>query len=336
MSQITRREFLKIFGLTAAGAAAWKLGIPALSAGLVEVSVSRMLMGTVVNLTVVGEDRAEAETAVAATLDEMRGLERVLSRHQAESELSRLNRLGLLDGASAPLLAVLQQARQVSEQTAGAFDVTVKPLLDLYHTAQRKGTLPDGAALATVLPLVDYRNLLIGGSRVSFTQTGMRVTLDGIGKGYIVDEGTRVLRAHGFQNVLVEAGGDLLAAGVKEPGSPWTLGVQPPRTRAGGLVARFRLQDRAVATSGDYMQPFTPDFSQHHILDPRRGTSPPALSSASVVADTACRADALSTAVMVLGPDEGLALVERLPGVEVLLITKDGDVRRSAAFPSTT
>lgn len=336
MSQITRRQFLKIFGLTAAGAAAWKLGVPALNAGLAEVSVSRMLMGTVVNLTVVGEDRAAAESAVAATLDHMRELERVLSRHQAQSELSRLNRAGSLDDASATLLAVLQQAQLVSEQSGGAFDVTVKPLLDLYQGAHKDGALPDDAALATVLPLVDYRNLRFDGRRVSLARPGMQVTVDAIGKGYIVDEGTRVLRAHGFPNVLVEAGGDLLAAGVKEPGSPWTLGVQPPRSGAEGLVARFHVQDRAVATSGDYMQSFTPDFSQHHILDPRRGISPPALSSVSVVADDACHADALSTAVMVLGPEAGLALVERLPGVEALLITKDGEVRRSSAFPSLT
>ncbi|HSM57501.1 MAG TPA: FAD:protein FMN transferase, partial [Candidatus Sulfomarinibacteraceae bacterium] len=108
---------------------------------------------------------------------------------------------------------------------------------------------------------------------------------------------------------------------------------QPPRAGA-GVVARFRLQDRAVATSGDYMQPFTPDFSQHHILDPRRGLSPPALSSVSVVADTACTADALSTALMVLGPGEGLQLVERLPGVEALVVTKSGETRRSSAFPA--
>lgn len=83
------------------------------------------------------------------------------------------------------------------------------------------------------------------------------------------------------------------------------------------------------------MQPFTPDFSQHHILDPRHGVSPPALSSVTVVAYSACMADALSTAVMVLGPDAGLALVERLPGVEALLVTKNGRVQRSLVFPST-
>jgi thiamine biosynthesis lipoprotein len=132
----------------------------------------------------------------------------------------------------------------------------------------------------------------------------------------------------------VEAGGDLLAAGAKGDGSPWSLGVQPPRAGTGDVAARFRVTDRAVATSGDYMQPFTPDLSQHHILDPRQGISPPALSSVSVAADTACQADALSTALMVLGPAKGLALIERLPGAETLLITKEGMIHRSSGFPS--
>ncbi|MFW5943170.1 MAG: FAD:protein FMN transferase [Chloroflexota bacterium] len=334
MERMTRRDFLKIVGLTAGGAAAWKLGIEPRLADLVEVAVSRTLMGTVVNLTVIGEDRAAAEAAVAETLDHMGALEAVLSRHQAQSDLSRLNREGLLDNAGRPLLEVLQQARQVSEQSGGAFDVTVKPLLDLYQAGQEKGALPSRRQISLALPLVNYRQIQVDGSRLSFAHEGMGVTLDGIGKGYIVDQGTAVLRRLGFPNVLVEAGGDLMAAGVKEPGSAWTLGVQPPRAGGNSVAARFRLTDRAVATSGDYMQPFTPDFSQHHILDPRRGLSPPALSSVSVVADTACAADAWSTALMVLGPDEGLQLVERLPGVEALVVTKNGETRRSSAFPA--
>lgn len=334
MSQISRRDFLKIFGLTAAGAAAWKLGVPALQAGLVEVSMSRVLMGTVVNLTVVGESKAAGEQALVASLDHMRSLESALSRHQPQSELSRLNATGSLAEASDGLLAVLRRAQQVSAQTGGAFDVTVKPLLDLYRAAQRDGGLPADSQLAAVLPLVDYRNLLMSGRRVAFARQGMGITLDGIGKGYIVDEGTQALRQHGFENVLVEAGGDLLASGVKAPGSPWMLGVQPPRSGAGTMAARFHVQDRAVATSGDYMQPFTPDFSRHHILDPRRGVSPPALSSVSVVAGSGAMADALSTAVMVMGPQEGLRLIERWPDVEALLITKAGDVYRSSAFPA--
>ncbi|HSM57183.1 MAG TPA: FAD:protein FMN transferase, partial [Candidatus Sulfomarinibacteraceae bacterium] len=241
---MTRRDFLKIIGLTAGGAAAWKLGIEPRLADLAEVSVSRTLMGTVVNLTVIGEDRRAAEAAVAATLDHMSALEAVLSRHQAQSELSRLNRDGALDNASGPLLDVLQQGRQVSEQTGGAFDVTVKPLLDLYQAAQGNGALPSRRQISLALPLVNYRQLQHSGSRLAFAHEGMGVTLDGIGKGYIVDQGVTVLRRRGFSNVLVEAGGDLMASGVREPGSAWTLGVQPPRAGA-GVVARFRLQDRA-------------------------------------------------------------------------------------------
>ena len=103
----------------------------------------------------------------------------------------------------------------------------------------------------------------------------MGITLDGIGKGYIVDAGTAVLREHGFSNVLVEAGGDLMASGKKEAAQPWRVGVQPPRPQTDKVLARFNLNNQAAATSGDYMQPFSADLSQHHILDPRTGYSAP-------------------------------------------------------------
>ena len=115
----------------------------------------------------------------------------------------------------------------------------------------------------------------------------MGITLDGIAKGYIVDEGVAVLKQAGFDNILVEAGGDLAASGLKEAALPWQIGIQAPRQGHSSLLGKFAVRDQAIATSGDYMQPFTPDLSQHHILDPRAGYSAPELASATVVAPSA-------------------------------------------------
>jgi thiamine biosynthesis lipoprotein len=160
----------------------------------------------------------------------------------------------------------------------------------------------------------------------------MSITLDGIAKGYIVDQGVAVLKDFGFQDVLVEAGGDLLASGEKSPSSLWKIGIKSPRQEQGGIIARFSIRDRAVATSGDYLQPFVRDLSQHHLLDPRTGYSSPRLASASVLAKTATFADGLATAVMVLGPEAGLALIEELSGCEAYLVTKNLQTFQSKGF----
>ena len=161
----------------------------------------------------------------------------------------------------------------------------------------------------------------------------MQITLDGIGKGYVVDRGVDVLRQRGFGSVFGEAGGDLVAGGEPGPGDPWRIGIRSPR-RPLSLQARFDTRDRAVATSGDYMQPFAADYSQHHILDPRTGYSAPELASSTVVAGDAATADALATLVMVLGPVRGRALLEDLPDCEGYLIRKDLAVVQTSGFGS--
>lgn len=316
---------MQIVGATAVAGAAWQLGVRGWQTGLASVSVSRVLMGTVVNLTVLGEDRAAAETAVTATLDHMSDLESILSRHQPGSELSQLNQHGRVANASQPLLDLLQQARQLSEQTGGAFDISVKPLSDVYQAHAKRGELPSAATVARTLPLVDYRAVQVNGRDIQLARSGMGITLDGIGKGYIVDAGTAVLKQHGFVNVLVEAGGDLMASGVNSRQQAWRIGLQPPRPQVETSTARFSLHNQAAATSGDYMQPFTADLSQHHILDPRTGYSAPEFASVTVIAPSAMLADGLATAVMVMGED-GLALVEHMAGCEALAVTKDGSV----------
>lgn len=330
---MSRREFLRIIGVgSVAGGIGLKLGLDPLPRAQA-VSETRVLMGTLVHLTLITEDRQAGETAVRACLDHMQTLEAILSRHRADSQLSRLNRDGVLEGASAHLVEVLRAAQRVSLATGGAFDVTVKPLVDLYQAGVLRGaSLPGHTELEEALARVGYERLVIEEGRIAFATPGMGVTLDGIAKGYIVDEGAAQLRAHGFENVLVEAGGDLMGAGVKLSDAPWHIAIQAPR-RAELLPRRTILvMNRAIATSGDYMQPYTPDLSVHHILDPRTGVSSPALASATVSAPACSLADALATALMVLGPQEGLAVLERFPDTEAYLVGKELEIWQSPGF----
>lgn len=329
---LNRRQFLRIVGISGAAGLALKLGA-ALPPRLTTVSESRLLMGTIVNLTLVTDNRAAAENAITACLDHMAGLENILSRHRPDSQLSQLNRVGVIDSPDNHLVYLLGEATRIAALTDGAFDITVKPLVDLYeHAARATGTLPAQSAINDTLALVGYRGVEITAERIAFQQPGMAVTLDGIAKGYIVDEGIRVLAAHEFTNVLIEAGGDLAAYGQKTAERPWRIGLQNPRGTGDGTGHSFTVTDLAVATSGDYMQPYVADFHEHHILDPRSGHSAPALASVTVTAPSCLLADALATALMVMPPTEGLVLLESQPGCEGYLIGKDLQTSQTAGF----
>jgi len=326
----SRRSVLRILAVAAGGVVAWRFGRWARSAE--PIVRSRALLGTWVHLTVVGTDREEAAAAADRALGRMYGLERLLSRHRPDSELSRLNDAGRIDGASDALLDVLHLAENVSSIGEGAFDVTIAPVLELHRRHQaRTGRPPDASEIERMLEYVDHRGVRVDGRRVMLARPGMRLTLDGIGKGYVVDRAVDELRSCGFDNVLVDAGGDLVAGGNRGDDRPWRIGVRHPRPGA-SLVGRFEARGVAVATSGDYMQPFTSDYALHHILDPRTGFSAPELASSTVVAPDAATADALATLIMVLGPRRGRALLEELPGCEGYFLTKRLEETRTSGF----
>ncbi|MFH2040334.1 MAG: FAD:protein FMN transferase [Chloroflexota bacterium] len=326
--KISRHQFLQIIAVSGAAGVAFKFGFESLTADQV-ISETRLLMGTIVNLTLVGPDPRSSAMAVNACLDRMTELEAVLSRFKPDSQLSRLNQVGMVSDIHPAFLTLVKQSLELSRLTDGAFDITVKPLLDLYQATP--GVLPTSRQIEQALEIVDYGLLDVSDDRIAFLHPGMSITLDGIAKGFIVDEGVTVLKGLGFENVMVEAGGDLMGLGQKATRSPWKIGVQAPRSDMGSLMATFDVQNQAVATSGDYMQSFTPDFVNHHIIDPRIGHSSPELASASVTALTVAMADGLATAVMVMGRT-GLGLIEQMAGYEAFAITKELTELKTSGF----
>jgi len=177
---------------------------------------------------------------------------------------------------------------------------------------------------------VDWRQVEVGPRRISL-RPGMAVTLNGIAQGFAADRVREVLRAHGVRHALVDAG-EFHGMGRKPDGDAWRVGVQHPR-RPDAWAALAALEDRFLATSGDYATPFSDDFKSHHIFDPSTGRSPEELASATILAPSGLEADALSTAVFVLGGRKGLALAASRPGVDALLIRKDGTELRTPNFP---
>lgn len=323
---LSRRHFLQITAVATAVSAAYLGGrLRPFKRRVVAQRETRTLMGTVINLALITDDSLEAQKAIAVTFAEMERLITLFDHRQPHSPLARLNRTGTLAAPPPELADLITQAQQYSALTGGAFDISVKPLLDAYRAG-----LPNADSQRF---LVDYRQIQNDGRQISLGLPGMSLTLDGIAKGRVVDGATAVLQNHGFHNILVEAGGDLMGLGSRADGRPWQVGLNHPRPTAHSLLGVLPLSMQAMATSGDYMHAFSQNYDQHHIINPRTGLSPTDLASVTVIAPSATDADALSTALMVMGSEAGLALAARLPHVEALVITKTLEMRQTAGFP---
>ena len=328
-----RRRFLRIAAVGGLGVA---FGGSALSelvrrARLREVRVTRTQLGTRVSLSVVHRDSDVARAWVEKTFAEIERLEGILSRHRRQTPLARLNRNGVLPDPPPELGTVVERALEWAKFTGGAFDPTVAPLLALYETSAARGTFPSPEAVERVRQGVGWEGISTDTSSIALARQGMSLTLDGIAKGYVVDQAVATLAAAGADRVMVNAGGDLASRGARSGADPWQVGVQDPQNTRGTLGV-LRLRGEALATSGDYIHNFTPDRALHHILDPRTGASPLEASGVTVLAPTAMDADALSTAVFVLGPDEGIILLDQVDGVEGLVVTKAGAQRATRGF----
>jgi FAD:protein FMN transferase len=300
-------------------------------AGLHRVRETRTRMGTVVTLTVVHPEEGAARAMIGAAFTEMDRLEGILSRHRLETPVTALNTHGHLDAPPSELVSVLTEARRVSVATGGAFDVTIAPLLELYEASFRtRGAPPTETDVDRLRHLVDFRGIDFSHDRITLAHPGVSITLDGIAKGFIVDRTMDVLLQHGAERVLVNAGGDMSSRDLSGDES-WTVGIQDPDDER-GTVGLVRLAGRCIATSGDYMRSFTNDRTHHHIIDPRSGLSPVESASVSVIERSAMAADAWSTALLVLGPAEGLVALGRAPGPEAMFVGKNGVLRATPGF----
>jgi FAD:protein FMN transferase len=287
---------------------------------------TRFLMDTVCTVQVQG---GEGERLAERALDRMEALDHKLNALDPTSPLHAFNHEGRpIDDPE--ILSVMRTALRVSAETGGAFDVTVFPLVEAWGFYGDAPRVPEPGALAESLARVGYLQLEL--TETALTRSGDRAAIDlgGIGKGYAIQAAVEVLRSAGARAALVDAGGDLYALGQPE-GRLWRVGVRDPR--GDGVIAIFGVADRAVVTSGDYERVFQQDGRRyHHILDPRTGLPARGLTSVTIVSRDAVLADALATAVFVLGRVEGLALVERLPDAEALLIDEEGAVHTTTGL----
>ncbi|MCL7957259.1 MAG: FAD:protein FMN transferase [marine benthic group bacterium] len=305
-------------------------------------ALERPGMGTKIALSLRADSPDRADTAAREAFARLDRLTALLNRYDSASALSTLNDAGSLSDAPPALTAVVDLALAIGRVTAGAFDPTVAPLVNLFGGGeprvpptelglvmapgrrQRPDAAPDPATLAEVRDLIGREYIRRQGRRIGFARQGMSLTLDGVAKGWIVDAMATGLHDAGIHDFLLDAGGDIRAHGRPEPGRPWTVAIQDPDLGEDwpDVIALHR---GAVATSGSYEFYFDPGRTRHHIVAGGDAKSPNELVSVTVCAPDAATADALATAVFVLGPDAGSACIESMCGCECLLVTPDGD-----------
>lgn len=283
-------------------------------------------MGVSFRLVLYAPDEASANKAAQAALERVGYLNTLMSDYDSESELMRLCRnssSGSPVRVSSELFFVLQRSLEMSRLSLGAFDITVGPAVRLWRRARRRHELPSTERLDAARQLVGYQMVRLDAQRqtVELAHPGMRLDLGGIAKGYAADEALKVLKSHGIGRAMIDASGDIVL-GDPPPGEHgWRIGIAPLESPEAEPSRFLVLNNASVATSGDAFQHVEIDGVRYsHIIDPKTGLGLTRPASVTVIAADGITSDSLASAVNVLGPEKGLALVERHFGAAALFV----------------
>lgn len=300
-----------------------------------------LLMDTFIRLVADGRD---AESVLEQTVAEMSRLEGILSAHMLNSDVWCINGAqGEPVVVSQETIDVLERAALVYEKSSGTFDVTVGSVMRLWGFGTDTMAVPSAENLAEAMQGVGFSNISydVSTRTVQLTNPHTKLDLGGVAKGYIVDRALELIRSKGIKHAIVDAGGDVRVLGGRPGKYVWDktraarVGVQDP-VAPDGLIAIIDITDGSVLTSGDYERFFVQDGVRYtHIIDPRTGYPVRGITSVTIVTEEAALADGIATAVMVLGKDEGMKLINSWDGVEGMLITEDEEILISNGLQST-
>ncbi len=284
-------------------------------------------MGTRASVTVPGRDSGQIQQAEKCTKGVMNRLEAEMSVYRPDSALSRLNRLAGKEPSDMPpdTVRLLAIARDYGRLTGGAFDVTVGPLVQLWHFGKgRPPSVPSEEALAERRALVHYADIQLNGQTAFLPRTGMSVDLGGIAKGYAVDVAWEECRKAGLRSFLIDLGGNIRVSGEASRGIDWKVDVRNPFDTSTTLGRLDLGSGWAVASSGQYERFVEIEGRRYgHILDPRTGYPAAGLAGVTVIARDATTADALSTALFVLGPRDSVPVLRKTKAEALFIPDKE-------------
>ncbi len=284
-------------------------------------------MGTTFRIVLYADSKALGDSASSAAFSKIEQLNGILSDYDPNSELNQLAQTSGKDTAVAvsdPLFEVLHKAREVSQKTDGAFDVTVGPYVELWRQMRQQSepALPSQQTLKDAEQRVGYRYVKLDERRqtVKLTREGMQLDLGGIAKGYAVDKALEVLQQHGIQSALVDGGGDIALGDAPPETNGWSIEVLSHNKSGENERMMLLLENRAVATSGDLYQHIEIGGTRYsHIIDPRTGLGLTDRRQVTVVAPDGITADSYASAASVLSPSKALKLVNTRPNVAIFI-----------------
>jgi len=283
-------------------------------------------MGTLVTQKVYGPN---GEAAIDEAMAKIRELEEMLSFNADRGDVFNLNQnAGKEKVELNPItIELIQKALEISELSGGKFDITVGPLVRAWGIGTEDARVPSPEEIEQLLPLVNYRDIEIEGNTAFLKKPGQMIDLGGIAKGYAGDEVIKIYKKLGIKSAVVNLGGNVVTLGGKPDGSPWVVGIMSPRKEEDSEqhLGAIMVKDKAVVTAGDGERYFIQDgVRYHHILDPDTGYPAKSdLMSVTLVTDSSFVADALDTAVFILGLEKGRKLIEDYGGVEAIFVTTD-------------
>ena len=308
----------------------WLVGAALQAAGSAAATMNRFEftqteMAVPIRIVLYAADDTTAAEAARAAFSRFHDLNTLLSDYDPQSELRRLcdtSSEGKPVRVSDDLWRVLVRAIELSERSEGAFDVTVGPVVRLWRNARRTKELPTPKSLQAALSRVDYRWVRLHPEQqtVELLRPKMRLDLGGIAKGYAADEAIKAMRKRGITRMMVEAGGNI-GLGDPPPERPgWRIGIAPPDAHSPARQYLW-LSDVAISTSGDLWQHAVIDGVRYsHLIDPRTGMALSDHCSVTVVGPDGLSTDGLSAAVAILGPQQGLKLVESTPKAAAFIV----------------
>ena len=303
-----------------------------------KVTLERGAMGTRIVMSSYTSETVDELTigrAMSEAFGEIKRLENLMSTWVATSEVTRIN-----ESAGGPAVevgpdtfAVIERSVKVAAESDGVFDITFEAMHGLWKFDEGAvAQVPAPDKIAEARKRIDYRTIELDGGKpsppdakahtVRLKDKGRKINLGGIAKGYAVDMAARILEQRGVSAFFVQAGGDLYVKGRRFDGSPFRVGIRDPRGKdENDFFALMEVEDHAFSTAGDYERAFLLDGKRyHHIIDPRTGYPAASTRSVTVWAKDAFTADALDDAVFILGPEKGLALIEKTEGAGAVIV----------------
>ena len=294
------------------------------------------LMGSRFDITIVAKDIPTAEAYIDSSVAEISRIVNLISDWIPESQLSQVNKFAGIKPVKvdAELIALTERAIHFSEMTDGAFDISFAAADKIWKFDGSMTELPSPVAISESVKKIGYKNIIINKdeSTIFLKFPGMKIGFGATGKGYAADKTKELMISKGVQAGIINASGDLNTWGKQPDGNNWIIGITNP-IKEDDLFAAYELSGTAVVTSGNYQKFIMIDNKRYaHIIDPRTGYPSSGLSSVTIFADSAEKANGFSTAIMVLGKKAGLKLLKKNPDLKGILIDDTGKIFYSKKF----